>query len=162
MYEYSNYFKKLVSDCISTEKNKINYNKNFWIKFVLVLVAVTFIVANTLFGIVLPDTDVNTIRDLTFELTDPINKYLQNNRAIFHLMLILSSLCIDTVVFSLFIFWVCYGKSWRIFICCNAFYLFRGFIQVSLNIYVRIFIKWAIQKVSYGSTLASLRLQFAI
>jgi hypothetical protein len=131
MNEYQSYLRKLISDCLTPQKSRVKFDKSFWTKFTLILIATTFIVVNTMFGLVLPDTKVATIRDKTFELTEPVNRYLQNHRTVLHMMLIFSSLCIDTVVFSIFIYWVGYGKSWRIFFSCAIFYIFRGFIQVN-------------------------------
>jgi Na+/melibiose symporter-like transporter len=132
MNEYSSYLKNFVSGCIAPGNGGIKYSRSFWTKLILIAIATTFIVVNTIFGLVLPDTDVPTIRDKTFELTESINKYLRDHKTVLHMILIFSSLCIDTVVMSIFIYWVCYGRSWRIFFSCIFFYIFRGFIQVSL------------------------------
>jgi hypothetical protein len=67
--------------------------------------------------------------DKTFEWTTPINQWLNDSKTALHIILIFSSLCMDITAMSMFIYWVCWGKSWRIFIATSSFYAFRAFIQ---------------------------------
>ena len=54
----------------------------------------------------------------------PINKSMKNA------LLIFSSICVDILIISMFIYWVLWGRSWRIVFALTIFYTFRSIVQV--------------------------------
>jgi hypothetical protein len=136
--------------------NKIIINKFFWIRMALMVSTLIFLFINTLYGFVLPSTTITCIRDLSFELTDGVNKYLNENKTALYVLLISSSICIDLITLIFFTNFICYANSWRIFIAGGTFYGVRAFIQVKQFINFRLFFKLITQRGIYGRTRASL------
>jgi hypothetical protein len=67
--------------------------------------------------------------DFFFNLTKHINQKLSNKIDIRMTILILSSLCVDTIYFVFSFFWIKYAKSWRVIIVFTLYYSFRALIQ---------------------------------
>jgi len=113
------------------EEDTIYFNLYFFIRSFLVILGVALISLNTVYGFALPHTDIKCLDDKLFTATESVNKYFSDNVTARHILLILSSLCVDISVIYMFAIWCLYGKSWRILISLFGFYTFRGIIQVN-------------------------------
>ena len=115
---------------ITEEDEILNFDTFFLIRSFIVLIAITFIALNTVYGFALPNTKINCIDDKIFNLTQGINAFFKENVSYRHALIILSSLFIDFSVIFTTIHWACFGKSWRIILALIIFYGFRMLIQV--------------------------------
>jgi hypothetical protein len=99
------------------------------IRATVVLVGLTGVVLNSIFGFVLPNTNVSCIMDYSFEWTASINSFFAKDQYSKFLLLILSSICVDLVMVMLGLFWVMFGKSWRVILSLAIFYFSKFIIQ---------------------------------
>lgn len=104
-------------------------NKKTLAKGLLVIILLSSIFLNCLYGFGLPNTDVKCLEDWTHEKTAGINKYLHTHMDVTHTITFFSSLCIDSIMLSICYFWVFKIKSWRFLICLLFFYGLRGMVQ---------------------------------
>ena len=104
--------------------------KYYLIKSIAILTILFLILFSPRLYLLLPQNDtIVCINDQLFNLTKPINKYLSNNTYIKNTFLIISSLFIDIMFFTLAYFWTVKGRSWRMAICFVIFYAFRSLSQ---------------------------------
>lgn len=120
---------RLMSRGDEASSNEINYDKYFLIRTSLIVVGLVVVVLNTFYGFILPHGNVECLQDMGFEATAGINKYLAENQTPRHLLIALSSLCVDFVIIYMSVSWICYGRSWRVLFSLGFFYMFRGFVQ---------------------------------
>ncbi len=100
-------------------------------RFILIFIALSGVVLNTVYGFALPNGDIKCLLDQSFIITQPINEYLKEHVNKRHIIIAFSSFFVDSIVLFMAIHWSLYGKSWRLFISMISFYACRGFIQVS-------------------------------
>ena len=113
------------------EENEIlTFDTFFMVRCFIILVAITFISLNTVYGFALPGNNIDCMMDKIHDLTDGINKFFQKNVQARHALIIISSLFVDFLALFTSTHWACYGKSWRIIISLVLFYGFRALIQV--------------------------------
>ncbi len=96
----------------------------------VVTLALTGVILNTIFGFVLPNSNVSCIVDYSFSWTSSINTYFMNDRYGKFVLLIFSSLCVDLVMVVLGLIWITFGKSWRVIITLIIFYFFKLILQL--------------------------------
>lgn len=97
-----------------------------WIIFITIIVAT---VINTYNGFALPHGEVECFEDYLFNETKALYKFLLINKYLRNTLLITSSLGIDLIVFTGFLYWVWFSDSWRLIISLALFYSFRGINQ---------------------------------
>ncbi len=101
----------------------------FWIRAVLILCGLAFVMVNAVYGFVMPNTNVDCLLDKAFEITSGFNKYLQDNATPRHVIIAISSLCVDFVIVYMSIHWAFWGRSWRMVFAIVIFYMFRAAVQ---------------------------------
>ncbi len=120
------------SDEKDTEnENQVNFNLYSFIRIFLVVIMISFVSLNTVYGFALPHGNIQCIEDRLFILTENINKYFYNNAAARKFLLIVSSFCVDFSMLYMMVIWCLWGKSWRIIGALFCFYSLRGIIQVN-------------------------------
>jgi hypothetical protein len=118
------------NDNDNNENEILNFDTFFMIRCFTVLLGITLISLNTIYGFVLPNNNIECIMDKLHDLTSNFNKFFHENIQARHFLIIISSLCVDTISIIASINWACYGKSWRIVTTLVLFYGFRAIIQV--------------------------------
>lgn len=128
--------KKNLLEDTQKEKNPTNdsndcvqFNLWFWLRTMFVLAALSFVIVNAVYGFVMPNTNVDCLLDKTFEVTAGFNKYLQNNVFPRHIIIAISSLCVDFVIVYMSIHWALWGKTWRMIFSLAIFYMLRAAVQ---------------------------------
>jgi hypothetical protein len=111
----------------------LNFDTFFMIRCFLVLLGITFLSLNTIFGFFLPHDNVNCLVDKVHILFGGINEYFIHHNTARHFLIIMSSICVDFIAVFTCIHWTCYGKSWRIMLSLVLFYGFRSLVQVIKN-----------------------------
>jgi hypothetical protein len=109
--------------------SEFKLNKFFLIRGFLVISGLSIVILNTVYGFVLPNTNVNCLDDKAFEITADINKYLQDNITPRHIIIAVSSFCEDFIIIYISLHWIFYGKSWRLIASLISFYFLRGCVQ---------------------------------
>ena len=115
----------------NTDENstEIKYDKFFLIRSMLIVIGLAVVILNTVYGFILPHGNVECLQDKAFEITAGMNKYLSENTVPRHLLIALSSFCVDFVILFMSFNWVVYGRSWRVVFSLGVFYMFRGCVQ---------------------------------
>jgi hypothetical protein len=113
-------------------ENEPNNRRNLClgIRGCLMIVALVVVVLNTIYGYVLPKTEVECIEDKTFSSTNNINEYFRNDLISTQMLLIISSLSVDLIMILLGVIWIVYGKTWRVFIALLLLYTTKLIIQL--------------------------------
>ena len=93
------------------------------------LVSITILYFNTVYGFLLPHGEVSCIFDKTFILTKNLNDFFAKNLNYRNLLIIISSLFIDIVIIAFGLCWSIYGRSWRPILAYFLFYAFRYMTQ---------------------------------
>jgi hypothetical protein len=115
---------------ILSMRSRVYYSNNTkFIKGFIIIISIFFLMLNNIYGIVMPNTDIDCIRDYAFESTESINKFLENNVYVKKRLILFSSLMIDVQMLLISYFWVFKFSSWRVFNTICIFYIFRGIIQ---------------------------------
>lgn len=111
------------------DRPKSKSYKPLVIKIVFILFGISLIVVNSILGFFFKPHEVECYKDLFFDITRNLNKYIANNLVIRDVCLIISSALIDiaTIVFSAF--WIKTSKTWRPVIAITLFLGFRVFVQ---------------------------------
>jgi hypothetical protein len=122
---------QLMSNPSDQLEERVKWNFFTFTRSSIVSLAIIALILNGIYGFALPNGNINCILDQTFELTSGLNTFFADNMKARHVLIALSSLCVDFVLLYLMIHWALYGKSWRPFLCLIVFYLFRGLTQVS-------------------------------
>jgi len=120
---------------VNTEENlnnQVSFNLYFFIRSFIVVIIITLISLNTVYGFALPHGNIQCIEDKVFIATEKVNKYFYNNATARHILIIFSSLCVDFAVIYMCVIWCLWGKSWRVFVALFGFYMLRGIIQVRI------------------------------
>lgn len=89
----------------------------------------TILIANSLTGMALPQTETSCLWDALFSFTSDLNDYFAHNEFQRHLLLIFSSALIDFQLLYLTVRFVISGNSWRTPIALFSFYFFRALVQ---------------------------------
>jgi hypothetical protein len=124
----------------ATEQN-INFGGFMIIRFTIVFLGLAAVCLNTIYGFALPHGNIECLLDKSFEATAGINKYLHDNVTARHVLIAVSSFCVDFVIVYMSFYWCFYAKSWRVVTALAVFYGFRGCVQVFLYIKFRMFFK---------------------
>jgi hypothetical protein len=109
--------------------DSVQFDSWFWVRATFVFFALGFVIANAVYGFVMPNSHVDCMLDKFFEITSGINKYLQDNVTPRHVIIAISSLCVDFVIVYMSLHWVIWGKSWRLVVSLFSFYMFRAAVQ---------------------------------
>ena len=110
-------------------KNILPKNKTL-LKSILIFLLISGICLNCTLGLFfLPDSDVECINDVSHNLTENWNKYLNENIYFTNTITIVSSLCIDIIILSVCFTWIFKSNSWRFLVSLFFFYTLRGFTQ---------------------------------
>ena len=117
----------------TNEINHINFNLYFFIRSFLIVIIITLISLNTVYGFALPKGNVKCMEDRIFMATESINKYFNHNVIERHFLIIVSSFCVDFIVLYMCVIWCFWGKSWRIIVSLFSFYMLRAIVQVNLH-----------------------------
>ena len=75
--------------------------------------------------VALPNKKVDCIKDPLMDATATANKYINNHIPVAKFFQISASLLMDLSLFGLFIYWIMFGKSGRVYYSLISFYLFR-------------------------------------
>jgi hypothetical protein len=110
--------------------NNWNRIKYISIRSAVILVGLSGVILNSVFGYALPNTNVECIVDYSMNTTSSLNNYFAENEISKKLLLIFSSLCVDLIMIILGLLWVIHGKSWRVFISLMTFYILKIFFQL--------------------------------
>jgi hypothetical protein len=109
--------------------DEIIFDKYFFARALLVIIGLSIVILNTVYGFVLPHGDVACLQDTLFEITSGFNNYLKDHSSTRHLIIAISSFCEDFIILYISIHWVFYAKSWRLIVAILSFYIFRGGVQ---------------------------------
>jgi hypothetical protein len=104
-------------------------NKRTKLKLTLIILLLSGIFLNCMYGFGLQDAEVVCLEDKTHILTDSLNKYLHENPLVSDYMTIISSLFIDIMMISICLYWVFYSESWRFLFSLFVFYILRAVTQ---------------------------------
>jgi hypothetical protein len=122
------------NDSLNNSSYSFHFDIFTFIRISLVIIALTMIITNSIYGYVLPKSEIACLLDNSFEFTSGINNYLHDHVGVKNALLITSSLCVDSLILIMFIYWCLWGKSWRIFVTLILFYGFRAIVQVYTNL----------------------------
>lgn len=103
----------------------------FFARALTILFFGSFIVANAITGMALPDRPVECFWDALFNASESVNLYLQNNSAPRDALLICSSLIVDFLALTFVTRFLMFAVSWRSIMCLMMFYGSRALIQVN-------------------------------
>ena len=111
------------------DNDAVEFDLWFWVRAAFVFFGLGFVIVNAVYGFVMPNSHVDCLLDKFFELTSGINKYLQDNVTPRHVIIATSSLFVDFVIVYMSLYWVIWGKSWRLVVSIFTFYMLRAAVQ---------------------------------
>jgi len=113
------------------QNSQSSYELNRWtvVRGVIVSVLLILIIMNTAYGFVMKNNEVTCFNDMSFENTKELNQYFAKNKIFLHLLLIVSSFCVDLNLILMGLHWILFGKSIRLFIILFLFYFARNVCQ---------------------------------
>lgn len=112
------------------ESTKFKCDRSFTAKATFIAVFGTFLILNGIFGIVMPRSpDIDCVDDKLMTLTDSFNSFFANNNAGRHALIIIGSLSVDIVFVLTVLYWVLFGKSWRLMVTYLMFSIVKVFSQ---------------------------------
>ena len=116
------------------QNSQYPYELNRWtvVRGVIISVLLILIIMNTTYGFVMKNNEVTCFNDMSFEKTKELNQYFDKNKKFLHLLLIVSSFCVDLNLIFMALHWILFGKSIRLFIILFLFYFARNMCQVNL------------------------------
>jgi hypothetical protein len=125
-------------------KNNLDTNSHFnvftFIKAFIITAGLILLYINTYTGIFLVNTNPNPFFDKSFNVTAGLNKYLTENPEKKYVLIASSSFLIDFIVLYSSIWWILFGKSWRLLGSLGVFYGFRSVIQVKYSFNLKLLI----------------------
>ena len=123
-YQYQEEIKLFSIPFLNNENNKIEKKlKIIRGTFLSIVLIVLFL--NAIYGFALVQVKVDCIEDSTFKLTNHINNYFLKEEYLKNIMILITSLFLDLLVFLFGLFWFFKGQSWRPIIAIFKFYLLR-------------------------------------
>lgn len=123
-------FPNIITSLKKQMKEKRQYTME---KVFCIVVSSIFIILNANFSILQTSEDFPNIKDRVFDLTVPLNRFLQEEDFIRNFIKIYSSLLMDIQLISYMITYLCYGVNHRMVVNFSIFYAVRGFLQVKPN-----------------------------
>mmetsp|Transcript_6666 Transcript_6666/g.11790 ORF Transcript_6666/g.11790 Transcript_6666/m.11790 type:complete len:246 (+) Transcript_6666:2380-3117(+) len=106
-------------------------NRLFGLLKVVIIAAIALLcVINGATGFIQQNDRTECITDAIFDLTAPLNNFFQEQVALRHAVLILSSACIDILVLHFAYRFLVHSKSWRSVLSALSFYITRGLLQM--------------------------------
>ena len=112
------------------KENKIEYSLFTLLKIIIVLLGLLIVHYNTISGLFLVNTQIDSLKDKSFELTSSINSFLSENTLYRHILIGFSSFLVDALIIYASINWCLFSKSYKLIVCLFLFYSLRSFIQV--------------------------------
>lgn len=112
------------------ESTQFKCDRSFTVKATFIAVFGTFLILNGIFGIVMPrNPNIDCVDDKLMTLTDSFNSFFANNNAGRHALIIIGSLSVDIVFVFTVLYWVLFGKSWRLMVTYLMFSIVKVFSQ---------------------------------
>jgi len=121
--------RKTIIESLSSQWNHPG-KKNFLImKIILVIIGLTLLLLNSSHNFIHKTGDISCFQDVVQDWTLPITKYLKSHQNSRNSIIILSSVLLDISMTSLYVIFLFYGESLRLFYTVFPFYVVRGLTQ---------------------------------
>lgn len=108
-------------DIINKKDLKFN-KKGFKIRLILAIIIVLFLGINSAFNFLIVEDTPLCIKDTIFQITAYLNDYMNKNKDLRNICMILSSITLDAIVLITSYTWIINGKSWRPIMALVLFY----------------------------------------
>jgi len=121
--------RKTIIESLNSQWNHPGRKKFLIIKIIVVIIGLTLLILNSSHNFIHKTGEISCFQDVVQDWALPITKYLKNHENSRHSIIILSSMLLDISMTSLYVIFLFYGESLRLFYTVFPFYVIRGLTQ---------------------------------